>query len=207
MLAHACEKKRRWLSRDEKAYKMAFLVFRKFYEVNFRSMKPRTYEDFMTSSHYTAFVKFGKYLLDIQAINPEAFVEFLLKAQVPMKNWTVGFVYEQYVRELNKRESAESAVTRNILLMQQWELDSGVPWYEFFKQVNPNLATTYIRSGRLSPWVLYTANTAHSLLERLSDEQLKMIETYVDPRFWHRKFAEHPEEMAFIKEILSEAGI
>jgi hypothetical protein len=207
MLAHACEKKRRWLSRDEKAYKMAFLVFRKFYDVNFRSMKPRTYEDFMVSSHFTAFVKFGKYLLDIQAINPEAFVDFLLKAEVPMKNWTVGFVYEQYIRELNKRESAESAVSRNILLMQQWEMESGLPWNEFFKHVSPNLATAYIRSGRLSPWVLYTAGTSHELMERFSEEQLKMIEQYVDPRFWQRKFSEHKDEVDFIKEILNEAGI
>lgn len=207
MLAHACEKKRRWLARDEKAYKMAFVVFRKFYEINFRSMKPRTYEDFMESTHFTAFVKFGKYALDIQAINPEAFVEFLLKAQVPMKNWTVPFVYEQYVRELNKRESAEAALERNILLMQQWEMDSGLPWNEFFKHVSPNLATAYIRSGRLSPWVLYTASTSHELLERMSDEQLKMIEQYVDPRFWQRKFVECQDDVNFIKQLLQEAGV
>jgi hypothetical protein len=207
MLAHACEKKRRWLSRDEKCYKMAFLTFRKFYDVNFRSMRPRIYEDFMTSSHFTAFVKFGKYLLEIQAINPDAFVEFLLKVQVPMKNWTVGFVYEQYIRELNKRESVENAVERNILLMQQWEMDSGLPWTEFFKHVSTNKATAYIRSGRLSPWVLYTASTSHELLTRLSEEQMTMIEQYVDPRFWQRKFTEQPDDTKFIKELLLEAGI
>lgn len=186
---------------------MAFVVFKKFYDTNFRSMKQRTYEDFMESTHFTAFAKFGKYLLDIQAINPEAFVEFLLKAQVPMKNWTMPFVYEQYVRELNKKESAENAMERNILLMQQWETDSGMPWTEFFKQVSPNLATAYIRSGRLSPWVLYTASTSNELLERMSEEQLKMIEQYVDPRFWQRKFEEQPDDVTFIRELLKEAGV
>lgn len=183
------------------------MMFRKFYDVNFRSMKSRTYEDFMKSSHFAAFVKFSRYLLDINAINPEAFLDFLLRAQVPMKNWTLPFIYEQYIRELNKKETAEAAVERNILLMQQWEMASGLPWNEFFKQVSPNLATSYIRSGRLSPWVLYTASTSHELLTRFSDEQLKMIEQYVDPRFWQRKFLENPEDVEFIKELLKEAGV
>jgi hypothetical protein len=206
-LAHACEKRRRWLARDEKQYKMAFIVYSKFYEMSFRGSKPRKYEDFMISKHFGDFVRFAKYLLDIQAINPDAFVEFLLKAQVPMKNWFFPFVYEQYIRELNKRETPGNAVERNILLMQQWEIENGHPWHEFFKKVSPALATQYIRSGRLSPWVLYTASTSHELLERMSEEQLKLIEQYVDPRFWKRKFTEQPEDVNFIKTILAEAGV
>jgi hypothetical protein len=161
----------------------------------------------MKSSHYTGFVKFGRYLLDINAINPEAFVEFLLKARVPMKNWEKPFVYEQYIRELNKREPADAAFERNVLLMQQWSLDTGVDWTEFFKQVSPILATKWIQGGRVSPWVLYAASTSEHLFNRLSDEQLKMIEQCVDPRFWTRKFEQQPDDFKFIKDLLREAGV
>jgi hypothetical protein len=207
LFAHACEKKRRWLAKDDKSYKMAFIIFSKFYSISYPMMKTRTYRDFINSSLFTAFAKFGKYLIEIQAINPDSFVVFLIKSQAPMKNWTMPFVYEQFVRDLNKREPAASAMERNILLMQQWELDSGIPWTEFFKQVSTSLAIIYIRSGRLSPWVLYTANTAVYLLDRMSEEQLQMIERCVDPRFWTRKFIEFPDDTNFVRELLLEVGV
>ncbi len=195
------------MAKDEKFAKMGFYIFQKFYTLNFRSMKTRTYDDFMNSNYYTSFTCFGQYIIDIQAINPEAFVEFLLKAEVPLKNWQLPFVYEQYIRELNKRESAESAFERNVLLMQRWSMDTGNEWYEFFKFVNPNLATQWIQSGRLSPWVLYTASTSSELFNRFSEEQLAMIEKSVEPRFWVRKFEEQPEDVKFIKDLLAEAGV
>lgn len=186
---------------------MAFLVFRKFYEVSYRNNKPRTYQDFMDSPHYTGFIRFGRYLHEIQALNPEGFVEFLVKAEVPMKKWEAEFVYEQFVRELAKREPADAAVERNILIMKQWETDYNEPWYDFFRKVNTNTATALIRSGRLSPWLLYTAESAKDLLIRMSEEQMIMIQQYITPVFWERKLSEHPEDVTFIKGLLDEAGI
>jgi hypothetical protein len=195
------------LQRDEKYVKVGFMVYKKFYDLNYRNAKPRTYDDFMKSAHYTAFVKFGRYLLDISAINPESFVEFLLRAQVPLKNWEMPFVYEQYIRELNKREPADSAFERNVLLMAQWATDSGEEWNDFFRKVNPSIATKWIIGGRVSPWVLYAAESSQDLFLRLSDEQLKMIEQSVDPRFWTRKFEQQPDDFKFIKGLLKEAGV
>lgn len=207
LLSHACEKKRRWLSKDDKHNKVGFMVFHKFYAMSIKSAKPRTYEDFMNSKFYNTFVSFGKYLMDIQAINPEGFVEFLIKATVPVSKWQLPFLYEQYIRELNKKETALAAVERNILLMEQWSRDTDEPWYDFFGKVNTNVATQWIRSGRLSPWVLYTADTAVELFERLTDEQIKLIEGYVNPLFWQRKLADNPKDVELIRQILSEAKL
>jgi hypothetical protein len=207
LAVHLCANKQRWLQRDEKYVKVGFMVYKKFYDLNYRNAKPRTYDDFMGSSHYTSFVKFGRYLLDINAINPESFIEFLLRAQVPIKNWEAAFVYEQYIRELNKREPADSAFERNVLLMEQWAKDSGEAWSDFFRKVNPNVATKWIIGGRVSPWVLYAAESSPLLFARLSDEQLKMIEQSVDPRFWTRKFEQQPDDFKFIKEVLKDAGV
>jgi hypothetical protein len=175
--------------------------------MNYRSAKPKTYQEFMDSSHYNAFVKFGKYMIDINAINTEAFVEFLLRAKIPIKDWDKPIVYEQYIRELNKKEPADSAFERNVLLMQQWSMDTGEEWSDFFKKVSPNLATQWIKGGRVSPWVLYAASTSQDLFDRLSDEQLKMIERAVDPKFWSRKFEQCREDYDFIRDLLTQAGI
>ena len=57
---HMCEPKRRHLQKNEKWVQNGFIVFQRFYEVNQKNAKPRTYDDFCSSQYYNAFVKFGE---------------------------------------------------------------------------------------------------------------------------------------------------
>lgn len=186
---------------------MGHAAYCKYCELAKYKSKTPSYKEFCESRYYSSFVGFGRYLTQIQALNPPSFVEFLVKAEVPFKNWHLPLVYEQFVRELNKREPSESAFERNILIMKQWELDNNEPWYDFFRKVNPNVATALIRAGRLSPWVIYTADSAIDMFDRMTDEQMTLISQYVTPIFWERKFDEHPQDVKFIKELLREVGI
>ena len=205
--SHACEKKRRWLCREDKQSRMGFIVYRKFFDMNFKSYPPRTFQDFIDSSYYSSFVRFGRHLMEIQALNPEQFIEFVIKASVPMKNWEKEFVYEQFVRELNKKEPPLLALERNILIMKQWELDTNEPWCDFFRKVSTNTASSLIRAGRLSPWVLYTSDSAMEMISRFTEEQMSIIEQSVHPVFWERKFEENKEDVQYIRNILIECGI
>lgn len=206
LIRHDCKIKNRVMAKDEKVQRHAFNFYSKFFEKNFRK-KVSDYMVFVKSRYYESFVKFAKYTLDVQAIHPEAFMEFLIKAKVPIDKWTQDFVYEQYVRELNKKETPDAAVERTILLFQQWEQSSGEPWYDFFRKIHPNIAVNYIRSGRISPWILYSAPSSTELFARMSDEQLTIISKYVDPTFWGYKFSQDKEYSEFITTVLREYGL
>lgn len=206
LLAHSCEHKRRWLWKDEKYIRFGFRCFQKFYEISMRVKKAKTYEDFMYSSYFTAFTSFGRYILEINAIEPEGFVEYLIKEQVQLKDWSNVTWYERWVRELAKKEEPQKAVERNILLMEQWARDTGEPWQDFFRKVSPSLATRWIQTGRISPWLLYS-DSGNQLFERLSDEQLMLVKEWINPFFWGDKVQRHKTDMDFIKILLKEAGV
>jgi len=195
------------LNKDDRHTRKGFMAYEIFYKLCYPSARQRTYDDFMESKHYSSFVSFGRYLNDINAINPPQFVEFLLKAQVPLKDWEKPVPYEHYIRELNKKESFDAAIERNVLLIQQWSRDTGEPMNTFFDKVNTNVAAAWIKSGRLSPWVLYNAPSADLLLTRLTEEQISIIKNNVEPRFWERKFAQCPEDRDTAIEILKELGL
>lgn len=207
LLVHMCNEKERWLNRDEKYVRYGFMVYRRFYEISYRGKEPPEYARFVKSKMYSAFVKFGRYLLHINAINPEGFVDFLLKTQIPIDRWDKPLVYETYVRDLSKRESVEDAVTRNILLMQQWSTHTGEPWQEFFRKVTPEQATEYIRSGRISPWLLYTAASAENMFNRMSPEQEMLIKGYIDTGFWSIMLDRHKDDVQWLKNLLDEEGV
>lgn len=206
LFKHSCEMKRRWLWRDEKYIRFGFRCYQRFYEISLRTKKARTYEDFMSSQYFTAFTGFGRYILDINAIEPEGFLDYLIREEVPLKDWTSTAWYSRWVRELAKKEDPQKAVERNILLMEQWSRDTGEPWQDFFRKVSPALATKWIQSGRISPWLLYS-DSGNQLFERLSDEQLMMVKEWINPLFWSDKVKKHKDDMDFIKSVLKEAGV
>lgn len=205
LIAHACEKKRRWLWKDEKYATMGFRAYQLFYEVSMKSKKPKTQEDFIESQYYSAFIRFGKYLVDINAIEPQGFVEFLIRANIPLREWDQPRAYEVWIRELGRKEHPDKALERNILLMEQWARDTGEDWTDFFRLVSPALATKWIKSGRLSPWLLFTVGD--DLIARLSDEQLGMVEELLNPTFWSHKFKTYAEEVKSIRFNLQSVGV
>lgn len=206
VLAHLCERKRRVFAREEKHVKLAFRLYSQFYAISYAGIK-RTIEDFETSQFYIDFVKVGKYLLQINAIQPMQFVDWLIKGGVPLSKWTKPAAYETFVRELAKRETADAAVERNLLLMQHWATTSGEEWTDFFRKVEPTLAVLWIRSGRISPWVFYCCDSTADLLSRMTEEQLKLIEDALDPKFWEKKLTQHADDVSAIRAELAQVGL
>jgi hypothetical protein len=135
MLVHMC-RKQRFLEKDEKHVRFGFWIYQKFWSMNYGKNIIKPFNDFSESQFYIAFIKFAKYIHHINAVNPEMFVEFILKSGLKVDDWTKPHVYEVYLREMNKREDALSAMNRNFLLMQQWAKETGEEWTDFFRKVS-----------------------------------------------------------------------
>jgi len=128
LAVHLCEQKRRWINRDEKYVRLGFLAYNRFYEITQGATKQKTYEHFTKSNYYTGFTRFGKHTLEINAIDPERFIDFVITNSIALDKWCSDAVYETYIRELNKKETAERAIERGILLMQQWSRENDRPY-------------------------------------------------------------------------------
>lgn len=210
LVNHNCEKKRRWFQKDLAHSRYGFLAWRRFYELNQFGKSTEfknSYRNFIDSRYYNAFIKLGRHIIDLSAIEPAKFIDYVIKNNLPIDKWTHDFVYEQYVRELTRQESAEHALERNILLMQDWSLQTGEPWHEFFRMVNANQAAIWVKSGRISPWVLYNAESALELFSRCSQEQLGIITTCAPIGPWKIKFGKNKDSCDFIRKTLKECGI
>jgi hypothetical protein len=201
-----CPIKLRDMDRDEKHVRYALQIYVRFYKANYKGPE-KTWSEFIRSKFYNDFVKVGRYIQEINAINAMQFVDFLVRSTLPVTKWTSPTVYETFVRELTKKESPEAAVERNILLMQQWASDSGNHWTEFFEKISPAQATLWIANGRISPWVIYICSSSQSLFGRFSDEQLNIVSKYIDPEFWTVRMNRHKDEVDFLRSVFEEAGV
>lgn len=206
-LVHICEQKRRHLSKQEKHVKAAMMVYQKFYDVAQRSAKARTFDDFAKSPYYTAFVKFGSFIVNTNPIYPELFVEFVIKSGVKLDHWCRDELYDQYVSQLIKTEPADGAIQRSIKTMMDWGETNNAPWEHYFAYVNLNRATHDIRDGLMSPWMLLNIQSGKEMLTRMNDEQLAIVGPVIDPAHWKRRFKGLPADVELVKAVIKEANI
>jgi hypothetical protein len=210
LINHNCEKKRRWFSKDEPVSRMAFIAWSRFYElsqyqkgVNVKS----EFKEFINSKFYIGFNKFAHYMIDINVINPTNFIDFVIKSNTPLKTWSTDIMYQQYIIEYIKKESAEKALERMIPLMRQWSEIYNTPWTDFFRKISPNLAISWISSGRISPWILYNSDSALELFHKCNPEQLNIITKVAPIDQWKIRFSKNLDSVLFIRQTLEQAGI
>ena len=203
---HMCEPKRRYLNKDDRGVQLGFQAFVKFYEQAQRSAKPKTYDDFCASSYYKAFVKFGKYCVDVKVINPTQYMLWLLKHNKKIDNWASDRVYTEYLVDYLKLESLDDAMKRTVERAIDWEQTTGHPAKDMLRYGNANSLCYDITTGRVSPWVLYNCESGRKFLNDLSSEQVAMVWAYIDEDKWKQKFADYPAEKAFVEEALKIAG-
>jgi hypothetical protein len=206
LVVHLCEQKRRHLSRNEKHVQAGLMTYQRFYQITQKG-KPKTFEEFASSPYYTAFVKFGSFVINTNPIYPERFVDFVIKSGVKLDHWCRDELYNQYVLELIKIEPAESAIQRTIQTMMDWADKNSAAWEHYFQYVNLNRATHDIREGLVSPWIVLNTKSGKEMLKRMNDEQLEIIAEIINPQFWMKKFKSLPADIELVKDLVKEANI
>lgn len=203
---HMCEPKRRFQERDERGVQLGLQAYLRFYELTQGSAKLKTFEDFVESPYYKAFVKFGRYCVSIRAINPARFTEWLLKNNKKIDHWARDSIYSEYLVSHLKTEHVNDALARAMEFGINWSEETGHPADDCLRFGNSNSMCYAITTGRISPWVLYNCESGQQFISELNTEQLAMIWAYIDTDFWQKKFMDYPADQEYAKELLVKAG-
>lgn len=208
LFAHMCESKRRWLQKDEKPAVLGMWAFNRFYAISVGNKKTKTYDDFVKSPYYNAFVKFGSYLNNVQPLYMEKYIDHVVSSGIKLDHWCRDDLYEAYVQDLILKEDVTTALERSIQTMNEWSAENQPsPWNHYFRYVNPNRAVWHIKDGKLSPWLILNCKTGKEMLSTFSDEQLSMITTIIDPKHWAIQFKRKPADVELAKQVAKESKL
>ena len=202
-----CEPKRRYLQKGEKWVQNGFMVFQRFYQIHQNNMKEKTYDDFCKSSYYNAFVKFGRFMMHINPLYPEKYIDYVILSKIKLDHWSRDDLYESYLIDTLKVEPVEAALRRSIATMMDWAEEQHAQWSDYFRLVNTNRAVQHIQQGKISPWLLLGCNAGKRMLKSLNDEQLQMTARFINPEFWNSKFKSYPADLLFVEETAKEAKV
>lgn len=210
LFSHSCERKRRHFQRDDRWVKLAFSIFERSYRLLRLGQSRRTalgYDDFADSQFYSAFVRFARYLAEQEVANVEQFVDWLIKEDVKLDDWCRPEVYERYLKHVVETEHVAIAVERNVLFMERWADETGRPYTDFFRVISPGEALLWLKSARISPWLLFLSESGGDLIARMTPEQQALLDRTVDVAKWKRKFLGRPDDREWVKDICGQFGL
>lgn len=211
LAAHQCEPKRRWQQEKEVGVQFGLQAYLRFFEVTQGSAKLKSYADFVTSPYYLAFVAFGRHIVAIRAVNPRAFIDYVIRQNKKLDQWTHETIYVEYLHQYLRKEATQDALERALLEIQNYvdenstQFPNGIS--DYFRFANTNRVCYHISSGRVSPWVVFNCQSGVEFLETLTEEQINLIISSIDPEFWQRKFKDYTADTEWIKLILKQAGM
>jgi len=207
LFAHMCEPKRRFMQKDEKRVQAGFFAFNRYYRLAQAAKKDKTYEEFCKSSYYNAFVKFGSFVNNVNPLYPDKFIDYVIKSGVKLDHWCRDALYDQYVVDLVRKESVETALERSISHMLSWGNDNNAQWNHYFHYVSLSRATYDIKDGKISPWLVLNSTSGRDMLKKFNDEQLASISSIMDIPFWMNRFKRAPADTDLVKQVIKESNI
>lgn len=204
---HICEQKRRALAHTDKHVVLGFETYNIFYQKTQNFHGKKTYEDFCKSPYYNAFVKFGSFVSNVKPLYPQEFMNYVVTSGVKLDHWCRDDLYDNYVVNLVKTESVDTALQRTISHMIAWADTNNSQWNHYFLYVSLNRAMFDIKDGKISPWVLLNCNSGKQLMQKFNDEQLAAVSAVLDIPFWISKFKKLPADASLVKTVVKESNI
>lgn len=202
LFKHMCEHKRRWLDRERPGNRIAHNAWVQYYQTCHPNKKNLDYASFSKSSYYIAFVKFGNYCVDIRALNPNAWVAWLIRNRTPIDSWASDRTYERYLIEYLKQEDSMEAVHRSIENLLTVAQEENVQLQDVLRYANTNRICQMLVKGQLSPWILYHTRTGQEFLGRINQDQMSVVFDYIDPDRWNIKFRRCQDEVEAISDLI-----
>ena len=208
LVSHLCKKKERWLSKDHVGNRIGFQTWVEFYSKSplHVRQKNNTYDAFVESAYYTAFVKFGNYCSDTKVINPIQYMLWLLKENKSIDKWATDSLYSQYLCDYLRREDAFDAIHRSVSYCIELAEIENIQHKDVLRYGNKGRICQAVFTGKISPWMLYCSQSGIHFLETLNQDHVRIISDNINPEQWSLKFHREPELKERITETLKLAG-
>jgi len=205
--SHACEPRRRIRAKNEKDTIIGYETFQRFYRyTQGSSRKQKTFEDFISSPYYLAFIRFGQYCIRTNVISSTRFADFLIKNNIHLDAWNTDASYTKFLIYFIPIEPVNDALTRTIEYAIMWGDSKNKDYNDLFRVCSLNSLCHAINTGQISPWVIYLSDSGQSFISMLEHYQHEAIWDMIDVGIWERKFKDNKEDVDFAKNILSIGG-
>lgn len=169
--------------------------------------KQKKFEQFTRSPYFRVFVDFVAYCERSGVTSSREYLRWLSDKRIPSKKWSVDSVLTHHRLELHRREDAISASTRCVDRIVIWCSQKGAAPSYFFDLATGSELVSWVKAGKMSPWVLLLSEHGERALGKLSEEQMHSLAGSLDVPYWIDVFVSKPVVVEEVKLVLDSVGL
>lgn len=198
-ISHNCERRDRYNFKDTKEGRLAFDLFKKINtHIRVCSKYEVSYEDLIRNKFYNDILALADFILQNDVMVYEKYVDYLIQHSIKIGNWCKQSTYDKYLDVFLKSEDPLSGIERTIKTISS----TGIKLEDFYDKINSNVLVNLIKSGKISPWLIYISSDAKDMLGNLDESQRKLIKNVINPVSWKLKKQKYSAECEYLKTLL-----
>lgn len=201
-MKHHCEPKRRAQELMSPLGQAAYSYYREWMRLK-RYSQPSSVA-FMESRYYRAFINFAQLVVDANIANPNKFISLMVEADVLPVLWCRDQCYAVYLDWVDKLSDPLEQVQESISYLLDICERENVSLDKIAEHLGGQRIISLIRQRRLTPWLVFTAETFRTVIRSLDKSQLAAFNVVVNSAFWGERFQSEKAIMNNIKEIVKE---
>lgn len=199
-----CETKRRWSERDMQINRYAHGSWVFYYKRYHPQITKLDYMDFITNLFYLPFIKFATFCINNHVVNIHSYMEYLVSHKITVDKWAHDEFYTKFITNYLKTEDSHDAIKRSINTLEEMCKEQNIKVSDAFNYLNENKLCQKIYQGTISPWLLYNSESAMDFMNRLNDDQVKLIYDFINPDIWRLKIFREANSDNKIKSLVKE---
>ena len=206
---HLCIGKKKYIVQYTRIGLVAIDYWSKFNKIRAIKVKSSVpvVDTFTKSSEFLFFIEFSMYVVDSQPLYPDEFVEYIFSNYRSCYDWMLPSTFQKWTIHILKKEKINDAIQRSVEAVHQWAVDTSSDWKNFFIEVSPTRALTWVESGKISPWFIFGCATSSRLFDRLDDDEFNHIYPFIDPHIWGVLKLKHDKEYTSLSALLQGYGL
>jgi hypothetical protein len=207
VVTHMCEQRRRFNQKDAPFARFGLEAFFAIQAMFFGNHTKNTEGDFRKSDFYLACMRWGHFVIDVNAMNPKQYLSWLLKMKIPIDQWDKDNIYDCWLQYYVFIEDPWDAFERSVKKMAFWSEEVGKPYEEYFRSAGNARVLTDVRKGWINGWAVFSSKSGREWLNELSQGDLELVWAWLDPSRWKIRLENMEGETTAIKKICNESGL
>lgn len=161
--------------------------------LNLQRRQPPNVQTFLSSKFFTTFIKFTEFSLRVSIPNPQRYIAFMIKKEIPPVLWCNDEIYGEYLRYLDKATDPLERTQQTIEFLFKLADEIECPVDRVFDYLTPNDVIQLLHQRKLFPWFLLYSPKFKHFVKNAPTEQRVAIASFLDPNTWAKRSKEQPK--------------
>lgn len=169
--------------------------------------KPPPPATFITSTFYTAFIKFAQFTRATEVQRPELYVDLMLKAGLSPTLWRGDDAYRMYIEHIDRKLDPYLQAEETIKTLDGIARSKGCELSVVFDSLRFGEVLSMVSKKHLSPWLLFCSQRFRTWMLSLDKPNQDLLLMTVGHTYWREVLDRNPEIVKDMKAIAEGLGL